>query len=140
MGWEAALGEGETAATFREREAAATFRERESSTARETSATGEAASATGEAGELHLLFYGFLDTGLPVFVETLDVLVEEGEAVGNPFLQDGNLLFVGTDAIVGEHTDGVESAFTHTETAARETASTESAKAAEAALGLGGLL
>ena len=81
-----------------------------------------------------------MDAWLPVLVETLDVLVKEGKTVCNPFLQDGNLFFVGTDTIVSEHTDRIEATVAHTEATARETTSTKTAKSSKTALGLGSLL
>ena len=61
-----------------------------------------------EAIELHLFLDGLLNAGLPVFVKAVDVLVEEGKTVCQPFLHDLNFLVVRTDAIVGKHADRVE--------------------------------
>ena len=99
------------------------------------------------AGELHLPFYGLLDAGLPVFVEAVDVLVEEGETVCQPLLQDFNLLVVRTDAVVREHPDGVklETAFataeaSHATESSETTTESASAKHSRSFLRVGGLL
>ena len=94
--------------------------------------------ATWELRELHLFLDGFLDAGLPVFVEAFVVGIVEGQTVGEPFLQDGNLFVVATDAIVGKHADGIELEATFTK--ATFTKARKTAKHAEAALLLSGLL
>ena len=81
------------------------------------------------ARELHLPFYGLLDTRFPVLVEAVDVLVEEGETICQPFLHNGNLLGITADTVVGKHPNGVETAFATAE--ASHTA--EASKASESA-------
>ena len=100
-------------------------------------------AATGKLRELHLFLDGFLDAGLPVLIEAFDVGIEEGQTVGEPFLQDSDLFVVAADAIVGEHPDGIEAAFAEAAKASREAseiATREASKHAKAALLFGGLL
>ena len=71
--------------------------------------TWEWHDAARELRKLHLPFHGFLNAGLPVFVETLDVFIEESQTVGDPFFQYGDFLFIGTDAIGSENSRWAES-------------------------------
>ena len=91
--WEAASSTGELETSFRELK---------------TTSTSWELKAT--SGESTFAFDGFLDAGFPVFVEAFDVLVEEGKAVGEPFFQGADLLFVGVDTIGCPHAHHIEAA------------------------------
>ena len=107
---------------------------------REASREPARKAARKASWKLHFLFYRFLNTGLPVLVETLDVLIQESQTVSQPFLQYGDLFFVAADTIIGKHSDGIELEISVAHAEASEATETASSKHTETFLDFGRLL